>query len=105
MSESPVAKRLKRSSGAQLVFTDKTVVKYQSAEKMRLEIIKSKRAAAIGTDTGLFSVPRIISHDRDKGSITFERVHGLHNTRKVLSEFPSSGRATCKTRENTCNYP
>lgn len=91
MSESPVAKRLKRSSGAQLVFTDKTVVKYQSAEKMRLEIIKSKRAAAIGTDTGLFSVPRIISHDRDKGSITFERVHGLRNTREVLSEFPSSG--------------
>lgn len=89
MSESPVAKRLKRSSGAQLVFTDKTVVKYQSVEKMRLELIKSKRAAAIGTNTGLFRVPRIISHDPVKGAITFERFYGLCDLRETLLEFPS----------------
>jgi len=89
MSVSPVTKSLKRSSGAQLVFTDKTVVKYQSVEKMRLELIKSKRAAAIGTNTGLFRVPRIISHDLVKGAITFERFYGLCDLRETLLEFPS----------------
>lgn len=90
MPDFPVAKSLKRSSGAQLVFTENTVVKYQSVKKTHVEMIKSKQAAAIGNDTGLFSVPRIISHDSVKGSITFERFYGLRDLRETLLEFPSS---------------
>lgn len=61
------------------------VIKRQSAEATRLELLKSQRAAAIGRETGLFRVPAVRAHDPD-GSITFERLRDAQSLREALRD-------------------
>lgn len=60
-----------------LAFTPETVVKTIDPTHAPVEAEVTRLAQAVGVKTGLFRVPRVLAHDADTGSITFERLHGL----------------------------
>ena len=55
------------------VLTPETVIKVQEAGIARLELEKSRRAARIAEESGVFDVPRVLDADLDSGRIIFER--------------------------------
>ncbi len=67
-------------------FVDGGVIKQQSVEAARLELLKSQRAAEIGSATGLFRVPAVLDCDPERGSITFERLRGVRPFREALRD-------------------
>lgn len=56
-------------------FSDDTVTKIASPERMRIEVEKSRRAFEIGQACGLFYVPRVLDYDEDKGMVVFEKLN------------------------------
>ncbi|MFQ6034976.1 MAG: hypothetical protein ACE5NM_03900 [Sedimentisphaerales bacterium] len=51
--------------------------KKASSSLLAIEATKTKLAGEIGTDSGLFYVPRVLNFDQDKGLLDFERLSGL----------------------------
>jgi len=66
-------------------FQEDAVVKHQSPERTRVELLKTQLGAEIGRATGLFRTPAILAQDLHAGSITFERLVGYCNMRQALS--------------------
>lgn len=62
------------------------VIKTQPPPVAALEYQKSRLGAAIGAQSGLFSVPSIIDADLPRGRLVFARVDGLVPVRALLSE-------------------
>lgn len=63
-----------------------SVFKYRDAEGSRHEVIASEHGRRIGSETGLFGVPRILSHDTSSGVIEFERIANELHVRRALCE-------------------
>lgn len=85
MSKVPSVQRAQRPSGVHMVFTEHTVIKYQSIEKAHLEYLKTIRGEEIGRAKNLFRVPSILEFDARSGAITFERLRGLRSLAEALS--------------------
>lgn len=75
-----------------VVFSERTVIKYQDVERTRVELMKTQLGAEIGRATALFRTPRIVSNDLTAGSITFERLHGFSNLQRALTTCPRPDR-------------
>lgn len=63
---------------------ENVVIKTQSPEASRRERLRTLAGLAVGEQTGLFTVPRIVSFDDARGEIIFERLH-LSGLRQALS--------------------
>ncbi|MCJ7778662.1 MAG: hypothetical protein MUP16_10150 [Sedimentisphaerales bacterium] len=58
-------------------FADDSVRKVGDSSLLAVEATKTARAGEIGTESGLFYVPRILDLDLDKGVLVLERLRGL----------------------------
>jgi tRNA A-37 threonylcarbamoyl transferase component Bud32 len=65
------------------------VVKLQNPETSRRERLRTTAARVVGQETGLFSVPKIISFDDNRGSIIFERLPGVVLQQALLNDNKS----------------
>ncbi len=68
---------------ASIEFTDAAVIKRGRPELMRVEAEKTRRAATIARDTGLFRVPQIVHYDAASGVLAIERIPGLIGIRRA----------------------
>jgi tRNA A-37 threonylcarbamoyl transferase component Bud32 len=55
-------------------FGKNTVTKTAAPVLMRVEVEKTRKAAEIGRDCGLFRVPKILDYDENRGIAVFERL-------------------------------
>jgi tRNA A-37 threonylcarbamoyl transferase component Bud32 len=62
-----------------------TVIKIQEPMASRRERLRTQAGREVGQQTGLFTVPEIVSFDDARGEIVFERLH-LTEIRQVLSD-------------------
>lgn len=59
-------------------------IKHDTADRIRLEVLKTTIAGDVSRRTTSFRVPTILSHDIDSGRITFERLTEVRPLREVL---------------------
>lgn len=71
----------------------RTVVKSAHPRYLRIEIEKTRRAARIAKETGLFRVPGVLDYDDVKGSAVFERILGLRTFREAVRSSRECGEA------------
>jgi len=62
----------------------RTVVKSAPPRYLRVEIEKTRRAARIARETGLFRVPDVLDYDDRKGTAVFERIPELRTIREAV---------------------
>jgi hypothetical protein len=74
----------------------RTVVKSAHPRYLRVEIEKTRRAARIAKETGLFRVPDVLDYDDRKGTAVFERIPGLRTIREAARSNRERGEAAAR---------
>ncbi len=86
----PWSKNAKRRERAQIILSDNSVLKLQDKRETKLEIARTQIGWEIGRKSSAFSVPSVLAHEWELGSMTFERIFCMKPLRNVLSvsSFP-----------------
>lgn len=79
------ASRARIGSGASIEVAEKSVTKRQPRDQSVVERIRTQAAFDLALESGLFSVPRMLSFDDAAGTIRFERLENMRPVKEYLA--------------------